>query len=109
MDLIITGFAIVTFDKVRKRYVIEKMFVDPKYQQQGVAQSLIHTIISNFKDYPITTIIFKENRIAAHILIKYNFKQTYNRNINLEYGTNTLPIPQTYYLLERIENEGDLL
>ncbi|MGN1326658.1 MAG: GNAT family N-acetyltransferase [Clostridia bacterium] len=100
----ISGFAIIRLgvdNKGDKRYYIEKLFVDPKYQNEGIGQSLLKAILNNFNDCSISVSTFKDNRIAAHIFLKLGFKHTTNRKMNIEYGKNILTFPQSYYLLER--------
>lgn len=100
----ISGFTIIRLgvdNKGNKRYYIEKLFVDPKYQNEKIGQSLLKAILNNFNDYPISVSTFKDNRIAAHIFLKLGFKHTTNRKMNIEYGKNILTFPQSYYLLER--------
>ena len=103
-DTIISGFAIVRLgidSKCNKRYYIEKLFVDPKYQNEQIGQSLLKAILNNFNDCSISVSTFKDNRIAAHIFLKFGFRHTTNRKMNIEYGKNVLTFPQSYFILER--------
>ena len=100
-DIVISGFAIVRLDPKHYVYVIDKFFIAPQYQNEGIGNSLLKIIIKNFNTFSISVSIFKENRAAAHLLVINNFRQTANRKFILEYGKNKIPIPQTYYLLER--------
>lgn len=106
---VITGFVVISYYQQHNRYVIEKLFVAPEYQNNHIAQNLLHAVINNFTDLPISMAVFKENRIMAHILIKYGFRQSYNRSLSLEYGKNKIDIPHSYYLLERNLDEEDIL
>lgn len=103
-DTIISGFAIIRLgvdNRSNKKYYIEKLFVDPKYQNEQIGQSLLKAILNNFNDYSISVSTFKDNRIAAHIFLKFGFRHTTNRKMNIEYGKNVLTFPQSYFLLER--------
>ena len=94
------------------RYVIEKLFVAPEYQNNHIAQNLLHAVINNFTDLPISMAVFKENRIMAHILIKYGFRQSYNRSLSLEYGKNKIDIFNEIYindLCKFLSSSSDLL
>ena len=64
-DTIISGFAIVRLgidSKCNKRYYIEKLFVDPKYQNEQIGQSLLKAILNNFNDCSISVIFKSGNR-----------------------------------------------
>lgn len=102
---VIAGFSIVTLNKNRSYYIIDKFFIDPQYQNKKLATSLLQSIINNFESFSISIQVFQANRIAEHLLIKNKFKKTLNRNMNLMYGKNTIVIPTSYYLLERKPNE----
>ena len=63
--------------------------------------TILSIILNNFIDCSISVSTFKDNRIAAHIFLKFGFKHTINRKMNIEYGKNVLTFPQSYFLLER--------
>lgn len=97
---VITGFAIVTFNTIRRYYILDKFFISPNYQNKKNATSLLKTIINTFKG-SISVQVFQANRIAQHLLIKNKFRKTLNRNMDLTYGKNKITIPTSYYMLER--------
>lgn len=100
----IAGFAIVRLgcnSKNIQQYYIDKLYISPEFQHQGIGQSMLEAIINAFNNYSINLSIIKENRIAEHILLKNGFKKTTEKKLKLEYGKNVLPITYSYFLLER--------
>lgn len=96
----IVGFAITSYNNQKNKHTIKKFFVNPKYQNQGIGQKILDTIINNFKNISIDIQTFEKYRPMQHILIKKGFKCTRTTKGNITYGKNIMPIKYTYYIKE---------
>ena len=94
----VIGFAIITYDSNHKKYIIEKLFITPQYQNKHLGQNMIKAIIDNFGEYPIGIKVFENYRPIHNVLLKQGFKGSQKKTFNLEYGKNSIPVEMKYYL-----------